>query len=254
MKDFAVCTMASEDVYEKTGTPQFIKSFKKFHPDIDLHVFTGNDCKKLFAEKPWLTWANCKASFSKLLYHDYKTVINIDADHLIFSRLDEVFTNDYELGCVANFNITYNLGLYIKIPEHHYEKPYVLTERECVQCGIVGSSSKQFWDNYEKTSKERAKQFVFGDMDLLSILFHYGPYKTKVFDGHLDFNHPEHKFWYNSSSLGKEHLAYIENDKIMLEGKQMKAYHWSKGADYPKPRYREVFSKEVSEWIDEILK
>ena len=67
----------------------FYKSFKYFHPDIDLIIFGQKEIDALFNEKKWLYSDNCKASFAKLLYNDYDLVVNIDSDFYIFERLDE---------------------------------------------------------------------------------------------------------------------------------------------------------------------
>ena len=253
MKDIVVCTAVEESKYEIYNVKFLINSFKKFHPNIDFVCFAGEDVKKLFKEKSWLNWSNAKASFSKLLYNDYKLVVNIDADTIILGSLDEIFEADYEVGACAAYNIQSNFGLNIKIPSTCVEKPFLVSEKEMVHCGILASTSKIFWDHYEEICRTKSKQFVFSDCDLLCILYYYGNYKTKVFEGHTDFDNINHKFWYNVSSFGKEYKAIVNNDKIMLENKQIKAYHWACGNDYPKMRYRERFTEDVSKKIDQII-
>ncbi len=57
------------DNYRNTNIDfqSFWKSFKYFHPEIDLIVFEQPTIEKLFNEKPWLNSTNCKASFAKLI-------------------------------------------------------------------------------------------------------------------------------------------------------------------------------------------
>ena len=68
----------------------FYKSFKYFHPDIDLVVFEDASIRDLFGKKPWLNFMNCKASFAKLLYNEYDIVVNLDSDFYFFDRCDEI--------------------------------------------------------------------------------------------------------------------------------------------------------------------
>ena len=90
-------TIISDSHYHGCRTDDFIKSFKKFHPDIDLVIFGQSDIDEMFASRPELNFYNSKATFAKKLYNDYDLVVNIDADHLIFDRLDEILLGDYDL-------------------------------------------------------------------------------------------------------------------------------------------------------------
>jgi len=44
-------------------------------------------------------------------------------------------------------------------------------------------------------------------------------------------------------------MCYLEGDKIMCEGKQVKAYHFAHGG--AKKKYTELFSTEVSNFINQ---
>ena len=66
-----------------------------------------------------------------------------------------------------------------------------------------------------------------------------------MLDGSTDFN--KNKQWYGSSHLGKEKTFYIENNKVMCEGKRVVAHHFGHGSG--KQSYQDVFSPEVVEFI-----
>jgi len=63
----------------------FVNSFKKFHPDVELKVFNESDMKA-----HGVNYYCAKAVFGELLSREYDLVVNIDSDHYILSRLDEI--------------------------------------------------------------------------------------------------------------------------------------------------------------------
>ena len=47
MKDTIVISHVSDDYYNDSGVNEFVKSFKKFHPDIPLEIVTSKKLDKL---------------------------------------------------------------------------------------------------------------------------------------------------------------------------------------------------------------
>jgi hypothetical protein len=224
----------------------FYKSFKYFHPDIDLKVFGQDEINKLFNEKKWLYSDNCKASFAKLLYNDYDLVVNIDSDFYIFDRLDEIIKGDYEIAACANYNSCMNVELN-KQSVNGIDINYVSKENY-IQGGLIASTSKKFWDDYEDLSKKLSKNLPLRENDVLNILFYNGNYKTKILDGDCNFNSTNFKQYYNCASLSRENNVIVLNDKLYLDGKPVKSYHVARGSGR-KLRMHQLFSNDVNNWF-----
>lgn len=222
----------------------FISSFKRWHPDIELKIFDQTDMLL-----HGVNFYNSKATFGRILSEQYDLVVNIDADHLIMARLDEILAADYDIGCPANFNETDNL-VGIKVSSGitgEANKGWMVDEVQFLQGGIIASPNKGFWKHFEFATQQHYQKFHCFENDILNLVAYLYPYKVKVLDGDCDYRKPEHNCWYGCSVINKEPKAYVDNGKIMLEGKQIKAYHFAFGS--AKRRYDEIFSPEVSEFI-----
>jgi len=209
-------TIVSDEYYYPVGTHILVNSFKRFHPDIDLVVYRQDMINEIFHLKG-INFYMAKPSFAKLLTKDYDRVINIDADTIITGRLTEVLDTDWEVGAVWNFNLYENASL-PKISETKY-----------VQAGMVGSTNPKFWDIWEKANKE-AMQYERQENDILNILWYTHPEVKKMKRLIWD----RKKNYLGCKSLGGEQDFYIEDDKLMYNQEQIKAYHWAKGKDFPK--------------------
>jgi len=224
----------------------FVNSFKKFHPDIDLVIFTDDAIKDLFLKKPWLNYDNCKASFAKLLYNDYDLVVNVDSDFYFFDRLKEIFDADYDVAACANFNSMLNVHLDSQFI-NGYSLPYV-SEVNYLQGGLIASTNKKFWDEYEQMSEALSTKLPLRENDVLNAICYGNKYKVKVLDGDVDYKSLNFKQYYNCASLGRINNCYIENDKIYLDGKPMRSYHVAWGHGYKK-RLPQLFSPEICQWF-----
>lgn len=224
----------------------FYNSFKKFHPDIDLIVFKSKDFEGLVAQKPWINSDNCKASFAKLLYNDYDLLVNVDTDFYFFDRLEEVLAGDYDIAACANFNNLCNVNLAGGVIDG-YDIPSV-SEVNYIQGGLIASTKKEFWDDYDQISKDLAKKLPLRENDTLNAIWHSNKYKVKVLDGDVDFRSANFKQYYNCASLNEIHNAKIIDDKVYLNGKPMRSYHVAHGHQH-KPRIDEIFPKDVSNWF-----
>lgn len=229
-------TIVSDQYYYPIGTPKFVNSFKYFHPDIDLVVFRQDVIDTLFKVKPWLNFYNCKPSFAKLLTDSYDLVVNIDADTVILGRLEAVLKGDYDFGAAWNYN--------------DYENRSVedVTEEQFLQAGLVGSTSKVFWDVWEAENKKRAMNYVCKENDVLSLIAYHElkDLKLKIFDKELDYM--------GCKSLGREGEFYVQNGNVMCRGQRVLAYHHAKGAGaLPKLQYSKMgFPEEVVKFMDRV--
>ncbi len=240
----------------------FYRSFKYFHPDIDLVTFGSAEIQRLFAEKTWLNFCNCKASFAKLLYNDYDLVVNVDADFYFFDRCEEILVGDYDVAGCANFNAMQNVSITKRIIKDKIRRiggnygewiPGV-SEVQYLQGGLIASTSKHFWNNYETTSQRLADLLPLQENDVLNILWYSkNDYDLKILDGDVDYRSPNFKQYYNCASLARERQIIVQNDRLYLDGKPVRSYHVARGngGGRIKLRMNQLFSPEVVKWFDE---
>ena len=229
-------TIVSDDYYFSVGTHVLVNSFRRFHPDIDLIVFRQNTVDKVFKEKK-INFYMAKPTFAKLLTKDYDRIINIDADTVITGRLTEVLNTDWEVGAVWNYNEYENASL-----EDIDEKMYV-------QAGLVGSTNKEFWDIWEKANK-KAMLYTRQENDILNKIWYHNKKVKKMKKLIWD----KEKNYLGCKSLGLEGKFYIEDNKLMCKGEQVKAYHHAKGkVALPKLQFETMgFTPKVTEWLIKI--
>jgi hypothetical protein len=252
-------TIISDSHYHGCRTDDFIKSFKKFHPDVDLVVFGQSDIDEMFRTRPELNFYNSKASFAKKLYNDYDIVVNIDADHLIFARLDEILDGDYEVAAPTNYNSWINCSLdTLTLCRGTVVPPSILSrsntdttlvpENRYFQGGLIASTSKLFWDQYENACIKYSHYFGHYENDVLNILCHMLPFNVKVLEGDFEYTNPNFTCYYGCSSLGRENQVVVNNDRLELDGRHFKAYHFARGGSN-KPTVGQLFSREVDEFV-----
>lgn len=223
-------TLVDDRVYYPGGTHIFINSFKRFHPDIDLVVFRQDMVDKVFKEKN-INFYQAKPTFAKLLLDKYDLVVNIDCDHIITGRLDEILKGDYDVGAPWNFN-DYENASFDNITEEMY-----------LQAGIVASTNKNFWTVWEIENLE-AMKYLRKENDILNLVVynHMPELKLKIFDKEKDY--------YGCKSLGREPEFYIENNQLMCRGERVLAYHHARGAQFPKLDIPNMpFTKEVKDHL-----
>ncbi len=222
----------------------FRNSFRRFHPEITLVIYSEKDLAY-----HGVNYLNAKAKLGRILSETYDLVVNVDADHYFLARCDEILAGDFDIACPANFNETDNL-VGIKVSSGitgEANKCWLVDEVQFLQGGLIASTSKQFWRHYEFAVNKHYQKFHCYENDVLNLVAYSYPYKLKILDGDCDYRKPEHKQWYGCSIINKEKNCYIENDKIMLEGKPVKAFHFAHGS--AKKIYSDIFNPEVSEFI-----
>lgn len=225
----------------------FYKSFKYFHPDIELIVFDDETIFPLFKQKPWLNSTNCKASFAKLLYNDYDLLVNIDSDFYFFDRCEEILSADYDIAACANYNIVQNVSISQQKINNHIIN--AVDESSYIQGGLIASTNRSFWDEYEDLSRELSHRLPIYENDVFNIIWHSKKYQTKILDGDYHYNSTGFKCYYNCSSLGRISNCKVVNDHVLLDSKPMRSYHVAHGWHQRKPRVHELFPQEVSNWF-----
>jgi len=227
-------TIVDDRFYEPVGTPAFINSFKRFHPDIDLIVFRQDMVDKIFKEKN-INFYMAKPTFANLLTPYYDLVVNIDADHIILGRMEEILKGDYDIACPINKN--------------DYENTSVnnITEDMYLQGGLIASTSRDFWNIWE-IHNQNAMNYKCKENDIMNLVIYKDPIiknmKLKILDKDKDY--------YGCKSLNRESEFYIKDDKVMCRKEQVFAYHVAKGG-INKPRPQQLgFSQEVVDYMNAI--
>lgn len=213
----------------------FMNSFRKFHSDIEMIVFNEQDM-----HNRGLNYYNSKAAFGRELSEKYDLVVNTDADHYFMGRCDEILAADYDVACPINFNVTDNLvAINVKSGINGgANEQTLISVQDFLQGGLIASPSKQFWNHYEYAVKKYYDKFHCFENDVLNLVAYLYPYNVKVLDKNC---------FYGCSIIAKEQKCYVENNKIMCEGKPVKAYHFAHGS--AKRGYADIFNAEVSEFI-----
>lgn len=230
-----VCFTAVDDrLYYPEGTHIFANSFKRFHPDIDLVIFRQDVVDKLFKERG-INWYQAKPHFASLLWDDYDLICNIDADTVITGRLERVFDDtDYDVAMPWNYNQYENAS---------FEN---ITEEMYLQAGMVASTSKAFWNGWQLIN-ESAMDYVRKENDTVNLLIYNDMkhLKLRILDKKSEY--------YGCRSLGIEPKFYIEDDKLMCEGEQVRAYHFARGPVFPKLDFDTMaFKDDVKKWLNEV--
>lgn len=238
MKKPAVCfTIVDDRYFYPVGAHIFINSFKRFHPDIPLVVFRQDMIDKVFAEKK-INFYMAKPTFAKLLTDEYELVVNMDADTIVTGRMTEVFDKEYEVGGAWNFN-DYENSSFLNITAEMY-----------VQAGLVGSRNPKFWDIWERENKN-AMIYDRQENDILNKVWYNDPEVSKMNRVIYD----KDKDYYGCKSLGRESEFQVYSDKLWCRGEQVLAYHWAKGAVFPKLQFDNPemgFSPESIKWLTEL--
>lgn len=230
----------------------FEKSFKHFHPDIPLFVVGDKEIAELRRLTPDLNLHRIKASAAKLFYNDYDLVVCIDADHFIFDRLDEILIGDFDVAAPSNFNFMSNVGL--KLESHGNNIYKVVPEQKYIQAGLIASTSKSFWDTYEKVCIKHADYMTCRDNDILNLVIEFGNFNFKLLDGGWTPNDVNRKSYYGCSSLNLERECTLINNIPHIRGIPLKCYHVARGGFQTKPKFDQLFNEEVVTWLNEKIK
>jgi len=236
-------TIVSDNYFVPCGTPKFINSFLRFHPDIPLYVFRQDYVDAMFNEYG-INFFTAKPYFGKLLSDKYELIANIDADCVILGRMSAVFdTDDYDIGAAWNLNDYEN---------RHFESEdgaIKVTDEMFLQAGLVASRKQEFWGYWMEWNKE-AHKYLCAENDTLNLLA-YGDkrtkdWKLKIFDKDKDY--------YGCKALNRETEFVLEEGKVMCRGEQVLCYHHAKGgAALPKLVYEKMgFTPEVVAYMNAI--
>lgn len=229
------------------------KSFKHFHPDIDLIRYGDKELEPLLKKDNHFFY-RATPHFAKELIEKYELVVKIDADSLVLGDLDYILTSEYEVGTVLNWNRvdpkTFGeIGLLTIPPQMYFNN------------GLVAMRSKRFIDNwYNLCQSYHFEGMPYREQGFLNILTHYSDYKTRCFDYPDETNDVWN--WYGLISKGEWIRATVKDGSVIVpEGEDgfpkhdmtIKAIHWGEGETPNKMNYKTRFREDVVNYIDNIL-
>lgn len=175
-------------------------SLHKWHPDLDLRVFTWAECEQIVrAEK--VPPGQLFAALGQRLAKDHDLVIHIDADILVTGPLDRVLVGDFD---VAGVRANPDQGvppLYSQFTRlNRITGEYTSTSHE-LNAGFFAVRNAAFWEEWIRTNIRYAADVTMGEQDTFNDLCWAYRYECKVLDPP---GVPE--YWGTSTQWGKKYL------------------------------------------------
>jgi len=253
----AFTTWCTDDFFEATGCQKLINSARYFHPDIPF--FRVNKVpEQIRGQHPHAFLGSMMAISCLDFIDDYDLVVHFDADSTITGSLNELLAADYEVAVVRNNNDFDGpgRGRYFTIQD--------IPADDFLNAGLVASTSKQFWIDWDNFNREKVGDYSGWENDTLNLLVHSKKYKTRILDS------KDQSVFYGLASVSGEYAAtgkyytwaswknaYVKDDKLFLDSpiatKQIKVIHQAGGQSvYPKQQYEKFFSDEVVAYLKKI--
>lgn len=242
-KKLCVFTVAYGRAENLMYAGMMINSFKYFHPEVPVIVFSDEDVNKI--QDPHKTY-RMYATFGKELSKEYEAVMQLDADSIVTGTLNHIFDdNKTKLACPNNNNLIDPLLMIHDIPHQVY-----------VNAGMVFARGERFWNWWEELNHRiYFNNYRFGEQDTLNMIFHYGDMKSKLMD--YDYGNR----WHGLISKGNWHRIVLRNKELVLpktngvcnEDKIIKVIHFA-GGQIPKMNFHTFFSEEVIKRLEELTR
>lgn len=251
MSKLPVCFFTVADKNNLKFAKQLENSLKKFHPDIPFFLYTEED-----VGDP-INYYRQKPMFARNLIKKYDLVIGADADQIITGSLDYILKENYEVGCVMNYNRTdpkkYGLvGVWDILPQ------------EYMNAGFVAMRSERFILNWWRLcNSAHFNNAQYKEQDLMNIIIHYGDFKVECFD--VPNAVKNYHAWHGLVSKGEWDKMIMKDGKLILpktddnypeEDKEIKVLHSAGGGNEKKigDSYRLYFSDEVIDYLEGLIK
>lgn len=246
----AFTTNVSSDKIVYYGLLKLIVSFKKFHPDIPLIVFTEKEIDAEIASKNYqnINWFYLNPVMCKKVAQEYDLVVHIDADSIVTERLDEIIEGKYDVAIVRNNSDFMKAGKAAAYTLGDQIHPF-----QYANCGLVASTSKEFWDDWIEKNLLYYNLFNVHENDVINVVLRNPKYKVKLLD-------PVDKpLYYGTSSIYGTHTHWdswkdivVKNDKLYLNDKLIKILHNAGGQDFEKLNLNRMFSPEVAQYLKKL--
>lgn len=221
---------------------KMINSFKKFHPDVDIKIYT----EKEVGDK--VNYYRATPMFARELIKDYDVVLKMDADQIVTGNLDYIFNSDYDVASVINFNR-------VDPSTYGFVKVWDIHPVEYFNCGLVAMKNKDFIEHWwALCNGPHFENYQYREQDLLNIICHYGQYSAL----NLDAPFGNYRSWHGLLSKGEWPKIKLVGDELILPAakdqypehdKTIRVIHWA-GGDGEKMNYRKYFTEDVIKRLD----
>jgi hypothetical protein len=228
----------------------FLNSLRKFHNEEELPVVVYGDAEMNAIKDP-AKYYRATPMFAKELIKEYKLVIKADVDQIITGDLGYIFTKEYDVGTVYNWN---------RVDPPIYGEVGIATIQpiEYYNCGFVAMRNAQFINHWwGLCMSPHFERMPMREQGFLNILTHYGFYRVMCFDNYDPIS--GYSSWHGLRSKGEWNKIVLKGKKLILpqgaDGypempKQIRVLHWAGGDGAPKLDYKIYFDEKVIEYLD----
>lgn len=222
---------------DKNNEEHFIKfqnSLRKFHTEEELPLIRY----ELLDNNDPLKWYKAKPLIASKLFEEYEIVIGADADQIILGDISDIWKSEADVSVVLN-----DPNFPINVWDIGYPSgtPYYNN-------GLVVMKSRKFVNHWLRLcNSPHFDKYQFREQDILNILTSdYCEYSVDC----LDLGDKV----YGELAKGLWNQARLEDDKVMINDKQLMVIHFGGGNDPKKGNYRIRFQPEVVKYIDKLIK
>lgn len=247
----AFTTNVSSDKIVYYGLLKLIASFRKFHPDIPLFVFTEKEIEKEVKKRnlPAINWFYLNPIMCAKVAEKYDLVVHIDADSIVCDYLTEILDADYDVAVVRNNN---DFG------KASAREPFTLNDQvhvwDYANCGLVASTKKEFWEDWIKQNNIFYNLFDLHEQDVMNLMLKdRQKYKRKLLD---PVDKPVYYGLANTYGIYGHWDSWkeieIKDDKLYVNNKLIKILHNGGGQEFEKLNLDTMFSENVSKHLKKL--
>ncbi len=230
----------------KSDFERMVKSLHYFHPDLTEEFFTREDLIRLKETDPDYNWTFHFPYLGQLLGRKYDFISHIDADVIIVDRIDKLFDDSYEIIAGRN-NSDNNMAGTIK----GWELPGI-DWTKYINSGVHACSGRAY-RIWFKECLNHGMKMILKDQDVLNELFYSKNFRVKLLDPIESNVHWGTSFeWGTTGTWDSWKLIKVVDDHLEINNKRIKMLHSAGGGGFPK--LSDVVTKEVEEFIQEIVK
>jgi hypothetical protein len=245
-----ICAFTIADEKNLVYANKMIKSLRKFHSEKELPMFVigPEKLKEILPQDPMFFYRATPIIAKDLWKQGYDTIVKIDADSVITSRLDHLWDGEFDVGVVNNANPREMKAYPVSVWNIH--------PLSYVNCGLVVMKSERFinhWLNLCNSVHFQAYQMK--EQDLLNIMVFYMDFKVAFLDSGDKWNGLISKGYWLKFKLDKDKLILPKNEEWpTTEDKQICVIHVAGGNVADKFNFNIQFKPEIAKWLTNLTK